>query len=171
VCTRDPQLAEKVSVLRNVGQRAPGAHVALGFNERLHGVQGALLRVKLPHLERWNAGRRAHAERYREELPGELELLVERPQAPCVYHLFPVRHDERDRLSDELAREGIQSKVHYTPAAHRHPAFDSLPPASRPIELKNSEAWAQRELSLPMFAELQDPEMARICEVLSAICD
>ncbi len=171
VCTRDQELAQKVAVLRNVGQASPGAHVALGFNERLHGVQGALLRVKLPYLERWNEARRAHAARYREELPGGLQLLGERPEAPCVYHLFPIRHDERDRLSGELAREGIQTKVHYTPAAHRHPAFDSLPGASRPVELPNSEAWAARELSLPMFPELTDAEMTRIWDVLAAICD
>jgi dTDP-4-amino-4,6-dideoxygalactose transaminase len=153
-----------------VGQRAPGEHVALGFNERLHGLQGALLRVKLPHLERWNAARRRHAGCYRERLPEHLELLTERPQAPCVYHLFPIRHDERDRLSAELARAGVQTKVHYTPAAHRHPVFESLPVVSRPIELPNSEAWANRELSLPMFPELEGAEMMRICEVLSTIC-
>jgi dTDP-4-amino-4,6-dideoxygalactose transaminase len=170
VCTRDGQLAQKVATLRNVGQRAPGEHVALGFNERLHGLQGALLRVKLPHLERWNAARRRHAGCYRERLPEHLELLTERPQAPCVYHLFPIRHDERDRLSAELARAGVQTKVHYTPAAHRHPVFESLPVVSRPIELPNSEAWANRELSLPMFPELEGAEMMRICEVLSTIC-
>ena len=170
VCTRDEQLARKIAVLRNVGQRAPGEHVALGFNERLHGVQGALLRVKLPHLERWNAVRREHARRYREELPEALELLTERPESPCVYHLFPIRHPERDQLAQDLARAGIQTKVHYTPAAHRHPAFDQLPDASRPVELPVAEAWAARELSLPMFAELEEAELTRICNVLSAIC-
>lgn len=170
VCTGDEELARKVATLRNVGQQSPGEHVALGFNERLHGIQGALLRVKLPYLDRWNTARRAHARRYREELPKTLELLTERPQAPCVYHLFPIRHDERDRLSAQLSDAGIQTKVHYTPAAHRHAAFDSLPPISRPSELPNSEAWAARELSLPMFPELQETEMTRICEVLSTIC-
>ncbi len=171
VTTRNAELAQKIAVLRNVGQRAPGEHVALGFNERLHGLQGALLRVKLPHLDRWNAARREHARRYRAELPEALELLGERAESPCVYHLFPVRHEERDRLAEELSRAGIQTKVHYAPAAHLHPAFESLPAASRPIELPLAEVWAGRELSLPMFAELEAAELRRIWDVLSAICE
>ena len=170
VCTRDEELAGKVSELRNVGQRRAGEHVRLGYNERLHGLQAAFLRAKLPHLDRWNRARREHAMRYRGSLPELLALLGERPESPCVYHLFPCRHAERDELARELATAEIQTKVHYSPAAHRHPAFDSLPTTSRPIELPNADAWAANELSLPMFAELTESEIARVAEVLHAIC-
>lgn len=167
VCTRDAQLASKVAELRNVGQRRAGEHVSVGFNERMHGMQGAFLRAKLPHLEAWNLARREHAARYRAALPECLELLAERSDAPCVYHVFPARHDERDELMRQLGAAGVQSKVHYTPAAHRHPAFDSLPASSRPFELPNAEAWARREISLPMFAELTEAETLRVAEVCS----
>jgi len=171
VCTDDTDLAQKVSRLRNVGQQSAGEHVALGFNERMHGMQGAFLRAKLPHLDGWNAQRREHAQRYRSSLPQSLELLGERPEAPCVYHVFPARHAARDELARALAAAGVQSKVHYTPATHRHQALDSLPADSRPVELPNAEAWAEREISLPMFPELSAQEIERIAEVLSAFCE
>jgi len=136
----------------------------------MHGLQGALLRAKLPHLDAWNEARRAHARRYREALPDGLEPLRERDHARCVYHLFPVRHPERDRLARELAAEGIQTKVHYTPAAHSQPAFASLPAAARPASLSHSDAWAASELSLPMFPELAEAELDRVAEALRTIC-
>jgi dTDP-4-amino-4,6-dideoxygalactose transaminase len=171
VCTRDENLAARVVELRNIGQRRPGEHVQLGYNERLHGLQAAFLRAKLPHVDRWNLARREHAARYSALLPGALDLLAERPWTPCVYHLFPCRHAERDELARELAAAQIQTKVHYSPAAHRHPAFDSLPAQSRPIELPRADAWAASELSLPMFPELTDPEIEVVAEVCERFVD
>lgn len=170
VCTGDAQLAARVRELRDLGQREKGKHVVVGYNERLDGLQAALLRVKLPHLEAWNAMRRGHAERLRDELPGELVLLGERSATPCVYHLFPVRHAARDRLAELLGAEGIQVGVHYTPAAHRHAAFADLPSSSRPVELPESDAWAAEELSLPMFPELRDAEIDRVAAVCRVAC-
>jgi dTDP-3-amino-3,4,6-trideoxy-alpha-D-glucose transaminase len=171
VCTRDGDLAGKVSELRNVGQRRAGEHVRLGYNERLHGLQAAFLRAKLPHLDRWNRTRREHAARYRRALPELLNLLGERLESPCVYHVFPCRNAQRDELARELAMAEIQTKVHYSPAVHRHPAFDALPTTSRPIELPNADAWAASELSLPMFAELTEPEIMRVAEACTRFAD
>ncbi len=112
VCSGDAQLAERVRELRHLGQRGKGEHVLVGYNERLDGLQAALLRVKLPHLDKWNAARQAYAARLREALPRELVLLAERPGSPCVYHLFPVRHPERDRLAELLRGEGLQVGLH-----------------------------------------------------------
>ncbi len=170
VCTSDSQLAARIRELRNLGQRGKGEHVAVGYNERLDGLQAALLRVKLPHLEAWNAARRSHAKRLRDGLPDELVVLAERSQTPCVYHLFPVRHPARDRLASRLGAEGIQVGLHYASAAHRHAAFAGLPVSSRPIELPESEAWAGEELSLPMFPELSDAEVDRIAAACRAAC-
>jgi dTDP-3-amino-3,4,6-trideoxy-alpha-D-glucose transaminase len=170
VCTGDAQLASRVRELRNLGQRGKGEHVVVGYNERLDGLQAALLRVKLPHLEVWNAMRRGHAERLRDRLPDELVLLGEHPQTPCIYHLFPARHPRRDRLAHLLRAEGIQVGLHYTPAAHRHPAFADLPASSRPVALPESEAWAKEELSLPMFPELTEGEVDRIVTACRASC-
>ena len=106
VCTGDAQLAARVRELRHLGQRGKGEHVVVGYNERLDGLQAALLRVKLPHLDAWNAARRGHAERLRDGLPDELVVLGERPGTPCVYHLFPVRHPRARPAGRAAARRG-----------------------------------------------------------------
>jgi len=170
VTTGDAQLAARIRELRNLGQRGKGEHVVVGYNERLDGLQAALLRVKLRHLDAWNAKRRTHANRLREALPDELVLLGECPQTPCTYHLFPVRHPARDRLADLLRTEGIQVGLHYTPAAHLHAAFRGLPAGSRPVELPESEAWANEELSLPMFPELTAEEVDRVAAACRVAC-
>lgn len=159
VCTSDPKLAARVRELRHLGQRTKGEHVVVGFNERLDGLQAALLRVKLPHLDAWNAARRVHARRLRAELPDELGTLTERPGRPCVYHLFPVRHRSRDRLATLLRARGVQVGLHYTPAVHRHQAIADLSPGCRDLDLPEADAWAAQEVSLPMFAELSDAEI------------
>jgi dTDP-3-amino-3,4,6-trideoxy-alpha-D-glucose transaminase len=170
VCTSDPALAARVRELRHLGQRGKGEHAVVGYNERLDGLQAALLRVKLPHLDGCNAARRTHAANLCDGLPAELLVLGERSGTPCVYHLFPVRHPARDRLAELLRAEGIQVGLHYSPAAHRHAAFDELPASSRPFELPEAEAWAAQELSLPMFAELSDAEVDRMAEACRTAC-
>jgi dTDP-3-amino-3,4,6-trideoxy-alpha-D-glucose transaminase len=171
VCTGDAQLAARVCELRHLGQRGKGEHVAVGYNERLDGLQAALLRVKLPHLDGWNAARRSHAANLRASLPRELVVLGERSATPCVYHLFPVRCTARDQLMEMLRADGIQVGLHYSPAAHEHPAFADLPASSRPVELPEAEAWAGEELSLPMFAELSDAEVQRTAAACRAACE
>lgn len=171
ICTGDARLAARVRELRHLGQRGKGEHVVVGYNERLDGLQAALLRVKLPHLDGWNAARRSHAANLRVGLPQELLVLGERPATPCVYHLFPVRHPARDRLAELLRADGIQVGLHYSPAAHRHAAFAHLPASSRPVELPEAEAWAGEELSLPVFAELNEAEVQRIAAACRTACE
>jgi dTDP-4-amino-4,6-dideoxygalactose transaminase len=162
VCTDDAELAARLRELRDLGQRRKGEHVVLGFNERLDGLQAA--------LPNWNAARRAHAARLRAGLPDELLALAERAETPCIFHLFPVRHPARDRLAELLRAKGIHVGIHYTPAVHRHKAFDVLPASARPVELRESEAWAREELSLPMFAELTDEEVDQVGAACTAAC-
>jgi len=171
VCTSDAELAAGVRELRDLGQRGKGEHVVVGYNERLDGLQAALLRVKLAHLDDWNAARRRHAQRLRAALLDQLVLLGERPQTPCIYHLFPVRHPARDRLAKLVRSEGIQVGLHYTRAAHRHPALEGLPASARPVELPEAEAWAAEEVSLPMFAELDDAEVDLMIAVCASACE
>jgi dTDP-3-amino-3,4,6-trideoxy-alpha-D-glucose transaminase len=171
VTTGDARLAARVRELRNLGQRGKGEHVVVGYNERLDGLQAALLRAKLPHLDTWNAARRSHSKRLGDGLPDRLRLLVERTATPCVYHLFPVRHHARALLAERLRAEGIQVALHYSPAAHRHEAFDGLPASARPLELPESEAWAAEELSLPMFPELREGEVDRVLAACLAGCE
>lgn len=171
VCTDDTALAQRVAQLRHLGQRGKGEHLLIGYNARLHGLQAALLRVKLAHLNRWNDERRRHAKRLRGGLPNGLSPLAERPRSTCVYHLFPVRHTSRDELAELLSADGIGVGMHYTPAAHRHPAFELLPARSCPVELPESEAWAGQELSLPMFAELREAEVDRVVAACISACE
>ena len=170
VCTSDPALADSVRQLRDLGQRTKGEHVRAGYNERLDGLQAALLRVKLPHLDDWNGARRRHARRLRAGLPNDLVTITERASTPSVYHLFPVRHREPDSLVRLLHASGIATGRHYSRAAHQHRALAGLPSRSRPVELSEAEAWAAEELSLPIFAELREPELQRIAFACQAAC-
>jgi dTDP-4-amino-4,6-dideoxygalactose transaminase len=166
ICTDDELIAERLRRLRNLGQRAKGVHVELGYNERLDGLQAALLRVKLQYLDEWNDARRAHAARYRELLPAAAELLGERDDSPCIFHLFPARFEDRDDVAVVLHEYGIESAVHYVPAVHEHAAWKEHP--LRHGALPISEDWAARELSLPMHPGLTPEEVERVSEAVHA---
>lgn len=168
ICTDDAELAGRARQLRHLGQRGKGEHVSIGANERLDGLQAAFLRVKLPHLDGWNSRRRSLAEHYDSlfDAHPEIRTLPERPGYEPVYHLYPVRIAGRHEMAAGLADASIGTGVHYAPAAHRHPAFDDLPAASRPLALPIAEAWAAEQLSLPMAAEITDDEVERVALAL-----
>jgi dTDP-4-amino-4,6-dideoxygalactose transaminase len=158
ICTNDGQLAAKARALGNLGRNSSGEHRVPGYNERLDGLQAALLRVKLPHLDAWNASRRALAARYREALGGLVELLSEGGDGSCVYHLFPIRVADRDGLASSLAAEDIATGVHYARCLPEHPALQDILRAKVPM----ARDWAARELSLPLFPGLQPEELERV---------
>lgn len=166
VCTDDDVLAARVRRLRNLGQRSKGEHVELGYNERLDGLQAALLRVKLAHLDEWNRARRAHAGVYRESLPAQTRLLDEDPDSPCTYHLFPIRVRDREAMATALGARGVQTGVHYTPAVHGHPAWGDRPPIHG--DVPRAEAWAAEELSLPIHPALRADEIQRVIDAVHA---
>jgi dTDP-3-amino-3,4,6-trideoxy-alpha-D-glucose transaminase len=166
ICTDDELLAARLRRLRNLGQRAKGEHVELGYNERLDALQAAFLRVKLPHLDEWNARRREHAGRYRQGLEGVARCATERQESPSVYHLFPVRFDDRDEMVTALRERGIETGIHYAPALHGHAAWTDIPLRHGP--LPNAEAWAAQELSLPMHPDLRPDEIERVLEAVCA---
>ena len=167
ICTNDGWLAARVRRLRNLRQQGKGDHVELGYNERLDGLEAALLRVKLPYLDGWNAARREHAIRYREVLPDALRLLAERPESPCVYHLFPVRVNHRDAVAASLSLNGIESRVDYDSAVHRQPLWTGHECRHEPVP--NAEAWAAEELSLPIHPDLEPDELERVAEAMQAV--
>ena len=167
VCTSDSDLAARIRRLRHLGQRGKGEHVELGYNERLDGLQAALLRVKLPYLDAWNEARRRAAARYRELLGPRVRLLEERPESPCIYHLFPARFPDRDAIAAKLRSRGIDTGVHYAPAVHGHRAWASFPVLYG--ELPVAEAWADQELSLPIHPDLENDEIERVADALKDI--
>jgi dTDP-4-amino-4,6-dideoxygalactose transaminase len=167
VCTDDDVLAARVRRLRNLGQRAKGEHLEVGYNERLDGLQAAFLRVKLPHLDAWNEARRRHAEQYLAALPDSARTVEERIQSPSLHHVFAVRFEDRDAAAAGLRERGIDTGIHYTPAVHQHPAW-----RDRPIihgDLPVAEAWAAEELSLPMHPHLFKEELEQVVEAVHAI--
>jgi dTDP-4-amino-4,6-dideoxygalactose transaminase len=169
ICTGDAAIAQRARQLRNLGQRGKGEHVEVGFNERLDGLQAALLRMKLPHLDAANAARRVHAAHYREALGDRMRLLEERPQTRATYHLFPVRVDDRKQAASFLAAAGIETAVHYERPVYAHPAWQGVLECRS--ELPESDAWAREELSLPMFPELEPWETERVIEACEAWMD
>jgi dTDP-4-amino-4,6-dideoxygalactose transaminase len=150
IVTNDPQLADKLAVLRNYGSRVKYDHEAKGFNARLDELQAALLRVKLKKLDEWNERRKRLAQRYLQELRGTPDLVL--PFVPTfsepVWHLFVVRHSQRDQLQKHLNDAGIGTIVHYPRPPHLQRAYAEMgfPEGSFPI----AEKMANEVLSLPM---------------------
>ncbi len=168
ILTNRDDVAEHLRRLRHHGDGGRYRHVELGYCSRLDELQAALLRVKLRRLEAWTERRRRLAARYRELLAGlPLGLPVERPEARHVYHLFTVRHAERDALAKALADAGVGTAVHYPVPVPGQPMFGGGGERQFP------EAWraAREVLSLPCFAELTDDEVERVAAALRRACE
>jgi len=165
ITTDDPDLAAKLRVLRNYGSRVRYHNEVRGSNSRLDEIQAAILRVKLRHLDAWNARRVAIASRYLTGLRG-LALPQVHEQAEPVYHLFVVDHLERDALGRHLAERGVGTLVHYPVVPHRSEAYAELGlgEGSFPI----AERGARTHLSLPIGPHLSDAEVAAVIEACNA---
>jgi dTDP-3-amino-3,4,6-trideoxy-alpha-D-glucose transaminase len=162
VVTSSPELADRVRLLRSHGERPRYRHRVIGTTARLDGLQAAILRVKLRHLDRWNAQRRRAAAELRRALSG---LALELPPAPVpagdhVYHLFVVLSDERDLLRAQLTARGVASAVHYPVPVHRTEAYAhlGLHAGSLPV----AESMADRVCSLPIFPGIEDWQIRAI---------
>jgi len=126
-------------------------------------LQAALLRVKLRHLEGWNAARRAHAAQYAAQLRG-VEAPGERAECLHVYHLYVVRAGGRGALAAHVQARGIGTAVHYPAAVHQQPAYQHLHTQPLPV----TEAVCRDILTLPMFPELREDEISAVCEAVAA---
>jgi dTDP-4-amino-4,6-dideoxygalactose transaminase len=168
VLTRDPDIAARVRKLRNYGERAKFENEEPGFNSRLDELHAAILRAKLPHLEAWNRRRRELAAFYHERLAGAKVVRPrEAPFAHHVYHLYVIRHPERDRLRTQLAERGVQTAVHYPRPVHFPPAFQPL--GYKPGDLPVAEQVTAEALSLPLYPLLTDMQAERVCQALQEL--
>jgi dTDP-3-amino-3,4,6-trideoxy-alpha-D-glucose transaminase len=162
VVTSRPELADKVRLLRSHGERPRYRHRMVGTTTRLDGMQAAILRVKLRHLDSWNAQRRRAAAELRRALSGlELQLPAQPvPAGDHVYHLFVVQSDERDLLRAQLTARGVASAVHYPVPVHRTEAYAhlGLHAGSLPV----AESMADRVCSLPIFPGIEDWQIRAI---------
>jgi len=151
--TNSPEVDRTVRELRNYGQRVKYEHVALPLNHRLDTIQAAVLRVKLPHLDGWNARRRYLADAYREHLAGlPVTLPASDEEGRHVYHLFVIQAEDRDGLRAALGERGIETGVHYPRPLHLQPVLNEL--GYRRGAFPNAERLAEHSLSLPMYPEL-----------------
>jgi dTDP-4-amino-4,6-dideoxygalactose transaminase len=146
---------------RNYGQSAKYQHVTLPLNRRLDTLQAAVLRVKLRHLDEWNARRQSLADAYREylrDLP--IRLPAAEPRDRHVYHLFVIETRDRDGLRTELLGQGIETGIHYPVPVHLQPAMQGL--GYRTGAFKVAERLAAVSLSLPMYPELPANDVERV---------
>jgi dTDP-4-amino-4,6-dideoxygalactose transaminase len=166
VVTNDRDTATNVQMLRNHGSKERYQHALLGVNARLDEIQAAVLRVKLPRLDSWNAARRTWAEEYSRRL-ADLEDVVTpavQPYAKHVFHLYVIRTRDRERLQRWLKSHGVSTGIHYPVPVHLQEACAGL--GYSPGSLPKTEAAARQILSLPMFAELNVDEVAYVCQTI-----
>ena len=167
VVTNDAELAERVRRLSNHGRLEKYTHEMEGVNSRLDGIQAAVLRVKLKHIDDWNGQRRAAAATYDRllaEVPGVKTPKVRDGVEP-VYHLYVIECPDRDGLSEHLKAQGIASGIHYPLPLHRQPAYAHLgiPEGTFP----GVESGCPKLLSLPMFPELGEAGAERVAAAVA----
>lgn len=164
VVTNDADLAGRVRLLREYGWRERYVSEIAGMNSRLDELQAAILRVKLSFLDDENERRRRIAGVYDEKLAASrLQLPRRQGDISHVYHQYVVRSGERDRWKERLKGQGIGTLVHYPAPVHLQPAYRKRV-AIGPGGLPETERAAREVLSLPMFPQLTDPQVERVCD-------
>jgi dTDP-4-amino-4,6-dideoxygalactose transaminase len=167
VVTNNPDYANSLRMLRDWGQKDKYHHVLKGYNYRMDEMQGAILRVKLRHLEKWTEARRANANLYKQLLSdSEVITPCEMPYARHVYHLYAVRTTQRNALQQGLSGYGIQTGIHYPIPVHLQPAYADL--GYRAGDFPCSESAANEVLSLPMYAEAAPEQIHSVAENIVA---
>jgi dTDP-4-amino-4,6-dideoxygalactose transaminase len=164
VVTSDARIAERLRLLRNYGKVVKYEHAIAGRNSRLDELQAAVLRVKLPHLDAFNAARRAIARRYREEISHPGVRLLAHDLDRDVLHQAVLYTQAREGLRDHLLDAGIATQIHYPIPCHRQAVYADRPYAPLPV----TERLAAGVLSLPLFPELTDAQLDRVCAAVNA---
>ena len=168
VVTKDPELTRTLRMLRDWGAERKYEHVLKGYNYRMEGIQGAVLRVKLRHLETWTEARRAAAARYDRGFAGSgVQTPAAMPYARHVYHVYAIRSKQRNAWLRSLQEQGIGAGMHYPIPVHLLPAFADLGYSAG--QFPHSEQAANEVLSLPMFPELTAEQSAKVVEAVKAL--
>lgn len=169
VITNNTNLAEKMAILRDHGQTQKYYHRDIGWNARMDGFQGAVLKLKLKHLSSWNNSRRKVASRYKNLLcdTGNLILPYEADSCKHVFHVFAVRVKNRDNIIKKMAEKEITCGVHYPIPIHLQEAYRNL--NNNSIIFPVAEKCAQELLSLPMYPELREEQIDYVANSLKEI--
>ncbi len=168
ITTNDDGLADEIRQLRNWGSHVKYVHDRMGFNSRLDTMQAAVLKVKLPHLERWNERRNQVAQRYRHDLasalPADAFIEVADWTSRHAYHLFVIRvpAQRRDAIVAALQARGVGVGIHYPIAIHQQDAFKPL--LKTPASFPATERLASEILSLPLCGEISDEEVGIVVD-------
>jgi dTDP-4-amino-4,6-dideoxygalactose transaminase len=166
--TNNPEYAQTMGMLRDWGQERRYHHVLKGYNYRMDGIQGAILRVKLRYIEGWTEARRTHAAQYDQLLANsDVSIPAVMPYSRHVYHVYAVRSPGRDALQQSLQEQEIQTGIHYPIPVHLQPAYSDL--GYQHGDFPNSELAAREVLSLPMYAELTNAQVSKVAESLHKI--
>jgi dTDP-4-amino-4,6-dideoxygalactose transaminase/carbonic anhydrase/acetyltransferase-like protein (isoleucine patch superfamily) len=165
VATDDAEIAKQVALVRDHGRTEKYKHQIIGGNHRLDTLQAAVLLVKLKYLAKWNDARVRVAAAYRDGLKGlPLRLPQEDEDGRHVYHQFVLRLQGRDRLREHLDAKGVATGIHYPIPLHLQPALENL--GYRKGDFPVTERAADEVLSLPMYPELTDKQVARVVEAV-----
>ncbi len=165
VTTSNREYAHTIRMLRDWGQDRKYHHLMQGFNYRMEGFQGAILRVKLRHLEKWTEARRRIVSNYNNLLADSgVETPKEMPWARHVYHVYTLRTDDRDGLKTALDAEAIQTGIHYPVPVHLQPAYADL--GYRRGTFPRAETAAEHVLSLPLYPELSSEGVAAVASAV-----
>ncbi|WP_298380441.1 DegT/DnrJ/EryC1/StrS family aminotransferase [Azospirillum sp.] len=168
IVLRDAETAFRTRQLRDHGRTSKYEHGTVGYNQRMDGVQGAILSVKLRHMEAWTAVRRAHASAYDARLmPMGYEVIRPPEGVESCYHLYVVQVSNRSDVQKAMAEVGIDTGVHYPVPLHLQPALAHLgvPAGSLPV----TERLADRVLSLPLCPELTEAQRERVCQTFLSV--
>jgi dTDP-4-amino-4,6-dideoxygalactose transaminase len=169
VVTNDEKYVDVIKQLRDQGQSAKYLHERVGYNYRMEAMQGAVLGVKLRHLEDWTNARRRHAKVYESELADSgVRLLAEPTDSRSVYHVFPLFTDQRNQLREHLHAKGISTGIHYPIPVHMQTGFSNLGYSEG--DLPETERVCREVMSLPMYPELTSEEVARITDSVRQFC-
>ncbi len=166
VVTNNAEMAAKIRILRDHGQSKKYYHDVVGWNNRMDGIQGAILSAKLKHLSDWNEARRKNAQLYTKLLSGIDGIMVpqEAEYAKHIYHIYAIRVKNRDRLMNALAEKGISCGIHYPIPIHLQKAYHSL--GLNKGSFPTAEKCAEEFLSLPMFPELTEEQIEYVCNAV-----
>ncbi len=162
VVTNDDALADRLRHIRNYGSKQKYVNRYVGVNSRLDELQAAMLRVKLRHLDEMTAHKRALADVYFSELPDWVASPVRRPDEFDVFHIFGIRHPQRDALRQYLLEQGVKTEIHYPIAPHRQEAMRGILAGSYPI----AEELHATELSLPISVGHTRDDVERVATLI-----
>ena len=166
VVTNQPGDAHAIRLLRDWGTDRKYEHRLRGYNYRMEGIQGAILRVKLRHLEAWTEARIAHAARYSQLLGASGAVLpVTMPWARHVFHAYTIRVQRRDAVRARLLDAGIHTGIHYPTPVHLQPAWSGL--GYRRGDFPVAEQAAAEVLSLPIYPELEPAQIDEVAAKLA----